>query len=975
MLALRCRFVTVVALALAALFPTPATAQQSTLPHLAWRTIDTRYFRIYYTREDEQWTRDVASRIDAARDAVSALVGSAPRRRVTVIVEDPNNVSNGFALPLLEQPLIFLWPTPPDPTSSISNGVWGDVLSIHEYAHIAHLTRESRNPGLQRLTRLLPVHFGPIAIGAPRWVTEGYATFVEGRIVRDIGRPHGAWRAAVLRQWALEGQLPTYGALDGSPRYQGDGMAYLVGSAFLEWLAQRNGDSSVVHLWRRMTAREKRSFAEAFTGVYGAPPDEMYGRFSAELTHDALDATTDGARRALLTSYDDTVAAASEGTLVQRLQWSTGAPALSRDDSLLALVRDDPHRAPRVVIWRLGRATRDSAARVREAEVLARDPEDVAAIRSRPPSFPEAAELGARGGMSFAEPRIFADGERVLLTGLSARGDGAFRRDLYVWSWHSGRVRRVTRGAGIRHADVFPDGESAVADRCVGGRCDLVRVNLARGAITVLLRGDRTHVYDRPRVSHDGRLIAFAVQQDGRWRVATIPADGGVATLLGDAGANEYGPDFAPDDSSVVCVSERGGVPNIVRVSLASGARSALTDVTGAAIDPEAAADGWVYFLRLHARGFDLARTRLGTELPQQFAARDSLRALYPWVATQPTGGTVDSLAIDPPTKARDYRLGARQHRMLLSGSYASEGQAIGLAISETDPVGRLTWLAQGQWGSQGSWRGASAGAVFRGTRPLFGVSAFTTENQPSRQHDDFALPVTLDVRYRGVSAWSAFDQDLGAWRYGARVSASYGTVDPLRAQAATRALAQFALSGGALQSPGDWRVSESLGVAGATGRLGAEGWARALLTGALSVRGLGKELALDGTYGRIDRANIPFEAFTIGGLAPPLVAPSLLAQRIPMPVLPVGIASGRAVATVRASLPGPVWRPYYWAGSAGERLRDWNQVVGIEGEWQTEGVWMVRVPGVRLLGGIGYSLTGAWRHHTQAYLSVRYDP
>jgi len=199
--------------------------------------------------------------------------------------------------------------------------------------------------------------------------------------------------------------------------------------------------------------------------------------------------------------------------------------------------------------------------------------------------------------------------------------------------------------------------------------------------------------------------------------------------------------------------------------------------------------------------------------------------------------------------------------------------------------------------------------------------------------------------------------------------------VDPLHGPAEHRALAQLTLSGGALQTPGDWRMIERLSLAGAAGRVGGDGWKRAILSGELSVRALGEELALDGMYGRIDQADIPFEEFTLGGLAPPMVQPSLLAQRIPMPVLPIGVASGRSVATLRASLPGPVWRPYYWAGSAGETLHNWSQVVGIEGEWHTDGVWMVRVPGVHLLGGIGYSLSGAWRHHTQAYLSVGYRP
>jgi hypothetical protein len=126
--------------------------------------------------------------------------------------------------------------------------------------------------------------------------------------------------------------------------------------------------------------------------------------------------------------------------------------------------------------------------------------------------------------------------------------------------------------------------------------------------------------------------------------------------------------------------------------------------------------------------------------------------------------------------------------------------------------------------------------------------------------------------------------------------------------------------------------------------------------------------------YGRIS-SDIHYENFAIGGLAPPLVDSTLLAQRVSMPVLPIAAAVGRSVATFRASVPGPIWRPYYWIGSAGDDLDRWTQVIGIEGTWHTDGVWMVRVPGVSLLGGFGYSPAGADRHHAQAYLSVVYRP
>lgn len=967
------RFVLLCSIVCAAALGAPAAAaQENTLPHLRWGTLDTRYFRFFFTADASEWTRDVASRIDAAHDAVAALVGSAPPKRVMVIVEDPNNVSNGFALPLLDHPLIFLWPTPPDAASSLGNGSWGDQLSIHEFAHIAHLTRESRNPAIRRLTRLLPVKFGPLALHTPRWVTEGYATFVEGRVVRGLGRPHGVVRSAVLRQWAIEGQLPSYEALDGSSKFEGGAMAYLAGSAFLEWLAARDGDSSVVHLWRRMSARVPRSFSEAFVGVYGMPPDELYGRFTAELTHDAMDVSEDGPQPSLLAKRADTVQRSWQGTLVQRLQWATGAPAIAPGDSLLAFVMSDRVRAPRVVILNLNRRTDDSAARVR-ARAQARDPEDVMAVPPRSPPFEVVAKLGPRGGMSFADPRFFADGERVLLSALAARGDGAYRRDLFVWNWRTGAVHRLTYGAGIRHADVATN-EAIIADRCVGGRCDLVRVGPETGSMTVLAQGDGSRRYDRPRFSRDGSVVAFAMQSGNRWRVATMPSTGGRVSVLDGGTASEYAPVFARGDSDLVLVSETGGVANIVRADRATGTRAALTNVTGAALYPDVSARGEVYFLRLHARGLDIARVSMDSAPPADVVARaDSIRSHYPLVAIQPPGGTLDSLDVAQISRERSYGLGPRQQRLLVSGSWANEGEAAGVAYTGTDPVGKLTWLLQGQWGDRASWRGASLGAVFRGSRPLFGLEIFATENRPSHERSVRA-PLALDARYRGAAAWSELDVDRGSQEVEMHALASYGTVDPVFDAPMHRATAQVGGRVSMLQTPGDWRLREHVGASFTGGRLGERGFARTMLDAGVAVRGLGHEIAVDGAYGLISR-RIPYEEFAVGGLAPSLVNSSLLEQRIPMPVLPIATATGRATAALRVSLSESVWRPYYWIGDASDHSGVPNQVIGIEGSWRTDGVWMVRIPGVRLLAGAGYTLTGPVRHHAQAYLSVGYRP
>ncbi|HMA22833.1 MAG TPA: hypothetical protein VKP00_02535, partial [Gemmatimonadaceae bacterium] len=149
---------------------------------LPWRTIETPHFAFHYPVELEAWTQAIAAHVEAIDTAVARVVGYAPARRTHVVVDDPYAISNGSAWPFLKRPVINLWAAPPDPRDDIGEyRDWGEMLVSHEFTHIAHLTRPSRNPFMRRLWETLPVDVGPIAIRSPRWAIEGYATYVEGR--------------------------------------------------------------------------------------------------------------------------------------------------------------------------------------------------------------------------------------------------------------------------------------------------------------------------------------------------------------------------------------------------------------------------------------------------------------------------------------------------------------------------------------------------------------------------------------------------------------------------------------------------------------------------------------------------------------------------------------------------------------------------------------------------------------------------
>ena len=950
------------------LAPVPAIAQYLTRPQIPWRSISTERFDIHFPAEMEEWTRVVAQRMESIADAVNAAVGNAPTARVTVLVEDPSNVANGFALPFMEAPVIFLWPTPPAPSPTFgTHRGWGETLAVHEYGHIAHLTFPSRNPRERFLWKLAPTELSPVARKAPPWVIEGYATLIEGQLTGS-GRPSSSGRAAVLRQWALEGRFPTYAQMNGTGAFLGGNMRYLVGSAFLEWLQQRKGDSSLVHTWRRMSARQQRTFDAAFAGVFGASPADLYGAFTVDVMERSLQVRSRLRDAGLV-----------EGELVQRLSAGTGEPAVSPDGSKVALVLRSLNGPPRLVVWET-RPQPDSLVRKARERLLQRDSLDVAPIDSFPPPRRTIATLRPASGRSHELPRWMPDGVNVLVVRDEAVPNGATRPDLFQWNTRTGDVRRVTHGASVRYADPSPSGREAVAIRCHGGMCSLVIIALETGAWRVLAPGRPELVWHRPRYSPDGLSIAASYQESGQWGVALIDARAGtVRRLTADGDVSRHSPSFTPTGRELVVVSDRGGIPNLETVPIDGGPPRSLTRVTGAVHGPDVnRRDGSIWFLTLRSGGYDIRRLAS----PDESVAGGVVAVRGSHVPAAPPTSSIATLPVNAdtvPLASRDYGFGPRRWRVLPGGAAGPDGFTGTLMTANIDPIGRLNVIGQVSVGTPGAWEGASLAAGLRRSAAALDAAAWYVEHEPSKARDHLASPAS-DIRYAGVGIQERIAGEGSRTAWTARAVLSAGQVRNGQLDSAERVTGAGEARGRFSMSRSGYTASVVGGFFFEFGSTDQEGWQRVVGSGSLTIGNAARYLRGDWLRGTVTGSSATepgrsLEQFVVGGASNPLIDPVFLSQRIALPAVPAGFVGGRRIQLFRATLGLPLWEPYFTWVAAGESLTDMKRIAGVELTFAVQSLGFARLPGVRARAGAAWSFDDPYRQHLRAYASLAYTP
>ncbi|MFA6956561.1 MAG: hypothetical protein WC538_11885 [Thermoanaerobaculia bacterium] len=950
------------------LLPVRSAAQS---PSGEWRTLHTEHFRVHFPVQYEPWARDVASKLESIRSAVDAEVGYAPSGITDVIVADPIAQANGSAWPFLGAPRMIFWASPPSPAGALGHeSDWGELLAIHEWGHVAHLARPSRNP-LERARWILsPVALGPIAT-APRWVSEGYATVLEGKLTGQ-GRPFSDYRAVILRTWAQRGRLPSYEQLDSdSANWMGMSMAYLVGSSYLEWLVEREGGQSLTKLWARMTARESRTFDQAFQGVYGDSPKHLYQRFTAELTHRAMlvESAESSSRR--------------EGEIWMDLSWTTGEPDLNADGTRLVTIIRGRQKPSRIVTYSTGRDEKaEGDYQKRIDRMLERDPEDFAPVRKRPlPRKPETEHV-FRPGEIVGSPRWIGSTGDILFVRFVPDRDGYLHPDLHRWSPASAAPpSRLTFGADLRDARPSADGSLALAVRNRFGLSELVRVDLQNGSVSTIAGPALHEQFVEPAPHPLLSKLALVERRGGKWHLVVRDMEGGGISAAIPFDGIVAQPSWSRDGTALFATVARDGFIEIARFDYDSmtGAlaeRGVVTRGTGASLSPVASNDA-LWFLALDPDGLDLRR------LPLR-ATEETLPPLALPAGTAPAvrrsfEGTPPAIALQDPGEAATYGTGRQEVSPLMGGGIAPSGSVVEAGVRVGDVLGRMETLALFSAGFDGGAQGGSLSMTTRRFPVSIGARFFAVEQTLSEQKDG-ELSVAHDNERLGLEAWLAKGWRWSGGQLHGRGSVYASDIDEQGSDAISQ------LGGGVMarieHAPvvaGGMLMPMALELSGSAGSTDDEGWSRVMggLSMGLSSSGRGISIAVDaGSIG----SGAPWpEQFEIGGVRSSILPDAATSNRVDVPALPAGVLRGNSFDSETIALRPGGGLPGLFAQRVSADVESGDDSISIAGlEWtfDVDAMPVARIPALEFRAGVARVLDeGLLDGDTSAWVTMRWKP
>ena len=525
----------------------PVLASAQLVPNARWYTIETKHFRVHFTRGLESEGRRGAADAERAFAELSTEL-KPPRGKVDLVIADNIDYVNGYATTFPSNRIVVYAHPPFDSPDLRNYDDWLRLVITHELTHIFHLDRAD---GLWRLGRDIfgrhPAFF-PNSY-QPAWLVEGLAVYYESRIT-GAGRLEGSEHYMLARAAAEANRVPRIGELSrATTRFPGGETVYAYGSLIWDYLARTRGadkipkfvDKTSRLIWPvSLNARAKSVFGISFENAWRDWRDSL---------------VRTSAHREPAAGWKDLT---REGRYVVSPRWL--------NDTTLIYSASTGKDVPSAYTVTLSGAVKRIARR----------------------NGLDANAVSPDGSIVFAQPD-YVD---------------AFHYRTDLWVHRNGHDVRLTRGARISQPDVRADGK-IVGVQAIPGSSRLVVVSADGKSIVPVTSGDLTTQWTEPRWSPDGkRIAAVRITSTGLSKVVVIDPARSSEDQIAAQRTILSTPSWDAAHDAVLFTSNSSGITQAYRAP-STGLLYQVTHSSTGFFNPEISPDGkWLAGLSFRYDGY-----------------------------------------------------------------------------------------------------------------------------------------------------------------------------------------------------------------------------------------------------------------------------------------------------------------------------------------------------------------------------------
>lgn len=570
-------------------------------PALEWQAIDTEHFQVIFhigpdSTGAERTAREVARMAEEIYGPVTELYGHEPDSRVSIIIKDFEDYSNGAAYFFDNK--IEIW-APALDSRLRGDHDWLQNVITHEFTHIVQVQASmamSRHVPLAYLQVLdyesvrrpdvLSGYLNVIAsyplssLNNPAWFAEGTAQYQRQFLAYDRWDSH---RDMMLRTRVLAHRALTLSEMGGF--YSKSSLmreaVYNHGYAFTRYLAGTYGEDVLSRITRSLGKWRNWNVERAMGQVLGRSASGVYDDWMDSLRTGYTEGT-----RAIRASL-------REGDVIESAGFANYGPEFSPDGARLAYVSNQGQHLGRTSLY-----IRDMAADSAWTMDLGRGghaPGHTCSLGHR-------LRKGVSGSVTWRP-----DGEAIVYVRRRTTAEGFLYDDLYEMELAGRQERRITRGARASQPAYAPDGAAIAYVAQKDGTTNLHVLDVATGSTRPLTAFDDGRQVSEPAWHPLGTWLYFGMRAAGGherdlWRVHA--ESGALEKVLGTP-ADERSPAFAASDTMLHFASDHSGIFNLYR--LEKGGPVALTNVVGGAFMPAVSPDGTIAYAHYRWDGYKIA--------------------------------------------------------------------------------------------------------------------------------------------------------------------------------------------------------------------------------------------------------------------------------------------------------------------------------------------------------------------------------